>query len=106
MRRNTSSQSDSCWSRCTTTSRISNGAWLNGLDRPRTHGATTASLIDPGYRSLCLCVAAAEVRGSNPLGRATKLFALPLRRTLVQKCVQAFAKIPAHIAHQDQVLAF
>src|SRR6202044_4013888 len=33
------------------------------------------------------------------------LFALPLRRALVQKRVQAFAKIAAHIAHQDQILA-
>src|SRR5271168_3714647 len=34
------------------------------------------------------------------------LFASPLRRALIEKRIQSFAKIPAHVAHQDQILAF
>jgi hypothetical protein len=37
--------------------------------------------------------------------RARQSFALPLRRAFIQERVQAFAKIVAHAAHQDQVLA-
>ena len=48
MRPNAFLHSDLCLSRCTTTSRISNGAWPNGPDRPRNRVATTAALIDRG----------------------------------------------------------
>src|SRR6185437_1935433 len=34
------------------------------------------------------------------------LFAAPLRLALVQECVQTFAEVPAHVTHEDQVLAF
>src|SRR6202035_628644 len=34
------------------------------------------------------------------------LFAGPLRPTLVEKGIHPFAKIPALVAHQDQILVF
>src|SRR5579862_7282291 len=40
------------------------------------------------------------------LPRLAPLFALPLRRALVEERLHAFAKIATHVAHQDQVLAF
>src|SRR5262249_41257914 len=36
---------------------------------------------------------------------AAGLLACPLRLALVQERVHAFAEIPAHVAHQDQILA-
>jgi hypothetical protein len=48
---NVSSQSDLRLSSCTTTSRISNGAWLNGLGCRRNRGATTFGLIDRSVNS-------------------------------------------------------
>ena len=101
MRRNTSSHSDSCSSRCTTTSRISNGAWLNGLDRPRKQGATTNHLIDPRYHTLRSRVAVAEARGSNPFGRASSIHCLTGCRRTSRRLESIHVGVIEHVVGAD-----
>jgi len=45
-------------------------------------------------------------RTASNVGAPDFLLAGPLRLTLVEKRVQSFAKIPAHVAHEDKILAF
>src|SRR6266699_7335925 len=68
--------------------------------------AAEPTMMRTGFAGKPCDIAPVDTRSAaTASGFSLTSFTAPLRRALVQKRIHAFAKIPAHVAHENEILA-